>query len=93
MLKVQDWSTIYISKRQSDFAISRGFYYHETSFRENQKPRDNFWIYSIESKHVIVLQYGIIMFKNRFKGKKNVTSLRDCIFGHPSYCWPKLVKS
>ena len=30
-VKNREWSMIYIHKRQSDFAISRGFYFHETS--------------------------------------------------------------
>ena len=37
-LAIRDWFT-YISKRQSDFTISRGFYFHETShakFRKNK---------------------------------------------------------
>ena len=39
----------YISKRQSDFGISRGFYFHETSHRRSFakiNPRKNFRIYS-----------------------------------------------
>ena len=29
-------TSVYISKRQSDFGISRGFCFHENSFRENK---------------------------------------------------------
>ena len=34
MLKIRDWSLIYpFSKQQNDFALSRGFYFHESSHK------------------------------------------------------------
>ena len=48
----------YISKRHSDFAISQGFYFHETSEMRsfsNTNPRENYRIYITCNMVVIVI--------------------------------------